>query len=70
LLAVFLIVLTIQNYNSEKNARVSFSYQVEHLANLDLIQKDDSKKVALNDNLVTFSGVFKDKISDEAKARF
>ncbi|MBM3207554.1 MAG: ATP-dependent zinc metalloprotease FtsH, partial [Chlamydiae bacterium] len=70
LLAVFLIVLTVQNFNSEKNARVSFSYQVEHLTNLDLIQKDESRKVALNDNLVTFSGVFKDKISDEAKARY
>ncbi|NDD58379.1 MAG: ATP-dependent zinc metalloprotease FtsH [Chlamydiae bacterium] len=70
LLAVILIVLSVQNLNGDKNARVSFSHQVEHLVNLDLIQKEDSKKVALNDNLVTFSGKFKDKVSDEAKAHY
>ena len=70
LLAAILIVLTVQNLNSEKNAKVSFSHQVEHLVNLDLIQPEDSRKVALNDNLVTFSGKFKDKSTDDAKARF
>lgn len=70
LLAVILIVLTVQNLNGEKNAKVSFSHQVEHLVNLDLIQKEDSRKVALNDNLVTFSGKFKDRTTDDAKARY
>lgn len=69
-LAVILIILTIQNMNSEKTAKVSFSHQVEHLVNLDLIQKEDSRKVALNDNLVTFSGKFKDRTTDDAKARY
>lgn len=70
ILAVILIILTVQNLNSEKNAKVSFSHQVEHLVNLDLIQKEDSRKVALNDNLVTFSGKFKDRSTDDAKARY
>lgn len=70
LLAAILILLTVQNLSNEKSAKVAFSYQVEHLVNLDLIQKEDSRKIALNDNLVTFSGKFKDKQTDEAKARF
>jgi cell division protease FtsH len=70
LLAIILIILTVQNMNNEKKAKVSFSYQVEHLVNLDLLQKEDSRKVALNDNLVTFSGKFKDRLTDEAKARY
>ena len=70
LLAAVLIILTVQNLSSEKSAKVAFSYQLEHLVNLDLIQKEDSRKVALNDNLVTFSGKFKDKQSDDAKSRY
>src|SRR5579862_7453154 len=70
LLLAVLIILTIQNLNSDKTAKVAFSHQVEHLVNLDLIQKEDSRKIALNDNLVTFSGKFKDKQTDDAKSRF
>ncbi len=70
LLAGILIILTVQNLNSEKVAKVSFSHQVEHLVNLDLIQKEDNRKIALNDNLVSFSGKFKDRQSDEAKAHY
>ncbi len=70
LLAVVLIFLTIQNLSTEKSAKVSFSYQVEHLVNLDLLQPDDSRKIALNDNLVTFVGKFRDRLPDDAKARY
>ena len=70
LLAAILIILTFQNLSSEKTAKVAFSHQLEHLVNLDLIQKEDSRKIALNDNLVTFSGKFKDKQTDEAKSRY
>jgi cell division protease FtsH len=70
LLAAILIILTVQNLTSEKSAKVSFSHEVEHLVNLDLIQPEDSRKIALNDNLVTFSGRFKDRLTDEAKARY
>jgi cell division protease FtsH len=69
LLAALLIILVVQSVNNEPLAKVSFSHQVEHLVNLDLIQPQDSRKVALNDNLVTFSGKFKDSLSPESKAR-
>jgi len=70
-LAIILILLTVQNLSNEKlTPRISFSHQLEHLVNLDLIQKDDSRKTALNDNLVTFSGQFKEHETDEGKARF
>jgi cell division protease FtsH len=70
LLAVILVILTVQGMNNEAGAKVSFSHQVEHLVNLDLIQPGSSNKVALNDNLVTFSGRFKDNLSSEGMARF
>ncbi len=69
LLAGLLIILVVQSANNEPMAKVSFSHQVEHLVNLDLIQPQDSRKVALNDNLVTFSGKFKDSVSNDSKAR-
>ncbi|MBS0651002.1 MAG: ATP-dependent zinc metalloprotease FtsH [Verrucomicrobia bacterium] len=70
LLAAILVILTIQNLSNEKTGKVAFSHQVEHLVNLDLVQKDESRKIALNDNLVTFSGKFKERQSDDAKSRF
>lgn len=70
LLAAFLIAVMLQNYIETKSAKVSFSYQLEHLANLQLIQPEDSRKIALNDNLVTFSGQFRDHLTEEGKNRF
>jgi cell division protease FtsH len=70
LLAAILVILTIQGMNNEPMAKVSFSHQAEHLVNLDLIQSGASNKVALNDNLVTFSGKFKDSLSSEGVARY
>lgn len=69
-LAGILTFFSIQSMNREKEGKVSFSHQVEHLVNLDLLHNDRSKKIALNDNLVTFSGTFKDQMSDEAKNRY
>src|SRR3990167_8429169 len=70
ILAVILIVLTVQGLNTESMGKVSFSHQVEHLVNLDLIQPSSSSKVALNDSLVTFSGKFRDNPSNESLARY
>lgn len=70
LLLTVLVILMAQNLSNEKAAKVSFSYQLEHLVNLDLIQKSESQKIALNDNLVTFSGKFKDRQTEEAKTRY
>ncbi len=70
LVAAILIILTIQNMSGERTAKIAFSHQVEHLVNLDLIQREENRKIALNDNLVTFSGKFKDKPSEDGKTRF
>jgi len=70
LLAIVLVALIIQNFTSDKGGKVSFSYQVEHLVNLDLLDKQQSRKIALNDNLVTFTGKFKDALGEDSKARY
>ncbi|MDR3624223.1 MAG: ATP-dependent zinc metalloprotease FtsH [Chlamydiales bacterium] len=70
LLMAVLVVVIVQNYMGTKMAKVSFSYQLEHLVNLDLIQPEDSRKIALNDNLVTFSGKFRTNETEEGKKRF
>lgn len=70
LLAVILIVITVQNFMSTKSAKVAFSHQVEHLVNLNLIVPEDSRKISLNDNLVTFSGKFREHPTDEGRKRY
>lgn len=70
LMAAFLLAIMVQNFIDTKFAKVSFSYQLEHVVNLQLIQPEDSRKTALNDNLVTFSGKFRDRLTDEGKSRF
>lgn len=70
LMAALLFAMLVQNFIDTKFAKVSFSYQLEHLVNLQLIQPEDSRKTALNDNLVTFSGKFRDRVTDEGKNRY
>lgn len=70
LMAAFLFALMVQNFIETKYAKVSFSYQLEHLVNLQLIQPEDSRKIALNDNLVTFSGKFRERQTEEGKHRY
>lgn len=70
LLAAFLLALMVQNFIDTRFAKVSFSYQLEHLVNLQLIQPEDSRKTALNDNLVTFHGKFRERLTEEGKNRF
>lgn len=70
LMAAFFLAFMVQNFIDTKFAKVAFSYQLEHLVNLQLIQPEDSRKTALNDNLVTFSGKFREKETDEGKNRF
>ena len=70
LIAAFFLALMVQNFLETKSAKVSFSYQLEHLVNLQLIQPEESHKIALNDNLVTFSGRFRDRVTDEGKNRY
>lgn len=70
LMAAFFLALMVQNFIDTKFAKVSFSYQLEHLVDLQLLQPEDNRKIALNDNLVTFSGKFRDKLTDEGKNRY
>lgn len=70
IMMAILIVVIVQNYMGGKMANIAFSYQLEHLVDLDMIQPEDSRKIALNDNLVTFSGKFREKETDEGKKRF
>jgi len=63
-------ILLFQNLSDVKGAGVSFSHQVEHLVNLDLIDPKESRKISLNDNLVTFSGVFRESLTNSAKERY
>ncbi|MFT4552544.1 MAG: cell division protease FtsH [Chlamydiales bacterium] len=70
LLAALFVVFMVQNLAGGRFAKVSFSHQLEHLVNLNLIQPEDSRKIALNDNLVTFSGKFREKESEEGKKRY
>lgn len=69
LMAAFLLALMLQNYIDTKFAKVSFSYQLEHLVNLQLLQPEDSRKTA-SDNLVTFSGKFRERQTEEGKNRY
>lgn len=70
LLAAVLIVLGVQTFSSDRSGKVSFSHQVEHLTNLDLIVPEDNQKIAQNDNLVTFSGKFRESVSEEGGERY
>ncbi|MEI8125683.1 MAG: AAA family ATPase, partial [Parachlamydiaceae bacterium] len=70
LMAAFFMALMVQNFLDTKFAKVSFSYQLESLVDLQLIQPEDSRKTAINDSLVSFSGRFRDRLTEEGKTRY
>lgn len=70
LMAAFFMALMVQNFIDAKIAKISFSYQLEHLVNLQLTQPEENRKIALNDNLVTFSGRFRERKTEDGKKRF
>lgn len=65
-----ILLLFIQSFLDTKIGNVSFSYQLEHLVNLDLVRPEQSRKTSLKENLVTFSGQFRDEPTEEGKNRF
>jgi cell division protease FtsH len=69
-MGVILALIIVQNFLETKVAHVSFSYQLEPLVNLDLIQPEESRKTAATGNLVTFSGRFRERLTDEGKNRY
>lgn len=70
LFAAVMLVTLVTGFVDKRFANVAFSYQLEHLVNLKLITPEDSKKTALNDNLVTFSGHFRQALPEDSKTRF
>ncbi len=68
--AMILIIMAIQSLTGDAKAKVAFSYQAEPLVNLDLLQPGSGRKIALNENLVTFSGKFRDQLTQGGKDRF
>ncbi len=70
LVGAILIILGIQTFTSEQAGKVSFSHQAEHLTNLNLIVPEENRKIAQNENLVTFSGKFRDRITEESSDRY
>lgn len=70
LMSAILFMLMLVNYIDTKFSKVAFSYQLEHLVNLQMLQPEDSRKMALNDNLVTFSGKFRERLTEDGKARY
>ncbi len=69
-MGIILSLFLLQNFLETKVARVSFSYQLEPLVNLDLVQPDESRKTASTNNLVTFSGKFRESRTADGKARY
>ena len=70
ILAALVLIFGTQALQTDKQARVSFSHQLEHLTNLQLTVPEENHKIAQNDNLVTFGGKFKDQIDDESNQRY
>src|SRR3990167_2156302 len=70
ILAGILLIFGIQSLTSQASGRVSFSHQAEHLTNLNLTIPEENRKVAQNENLVTFSGKFRDTLPEESVDRY
>lgn len=70
LVAALLGVMWLQSFFEANMAKVAFSYQVEHLVNLALIQPEKSQKTATAGSLVNVSGRFVDQLSDQSRQRF
>ena len=69
LVVALLVMLGIQALAGDRLAKVSFSHQVEHLVNLHLTVPEENKKIAQTENLVTFSGKFRDQ-AEEGEERY
>jgi len=70
LLTAIAIVIGVQSFTSGSYGKVSFSHQAEHLTNLNLTLPEENRKIAHNENLVTFTGTFRDSLSDESQERY
>jgi len=69
-MGVILGLIFLQNFLESHSAQVSFSYQLEHLVNEEMLQPEESRKTASANNLVTFSGRFREALTEEGKLRY
>lgn len=65
-----LILFALQIFNADPLGKVAFSHQAEHLTNLNLTIPEENRKIAQNENLVTFIGRFRDSLTQESKDRY
>ncbi len=70
ILAGILLVFGIHSFTGGSSGKVSFSHQAEHLTNLNLTVPEENRKIAQNDNLVTFSGRFRETVPEESSDRY
>jgi cell division protease FtsH len=70
IVGAILIIFMVQTFTSYPTGKVSFSHQAEHLTNLNLTVPDQNHKIAQNDNLVTFTGRFREALPDESIERY
>jgi len=70
LLAAILLIIGVQTFTASASGKVSFSHQAEHLTNLHLTIPQENRKIAQNDNLVTFTGRFREQLSEESAERY
>src|SRR5690554_4188970 len=70
LLGAILIVIGVQSFSSGATGKVSFSHQAEHLTNLNLTVPEENRKIAQSENLVTFTGRFREHLSDESAEKY
>ena len=68
--AAIFIIIGVQALTSGAAGKVSFSHQAEHLTNLNLVVPEENRKIAQNDNLVTFSGRFREDLPEESAERY
>lgn len=69
-IATCFILFGIQMFSEEGSGKVAFSHQAEHLTNLNLTLPEENRKIAQNDNLVTFTGKFRQELTEESAQRY
>lgn len=70
LIGALFLMMFVQSIFHSPVANVGFSYELEHLVNLQLVQPEESRKTAMGNNLVTFSGKFREEATEEGKTRY
>jgi len=70
LLFAAVLIMMVFSYSGGSKAKVSFSRQLEHLVNLDMLDSNENKMIAHSNNLVTFSGKFKQSLTEDSENRY